>query len=224
MHLKRIAAPKTWPILRKEKVFVAIGKSPHKLELSLPLITIFRDLLKIANNAREIKKIISEKNIVINNKIVKDVRFRAGLFDRIYVKKLEKYFSLYLTEKGKLEVKEISKEKSEFKPCKIIGKKILKGKKTQINCFDGRNFIVNSEKFKVGDSIVLDLKNNKIIKHLSMEKGNFALVIKGKNKGAYGRIESINDVNNTATLDLKNKKITIPKKDLFVLEENEFKI
>ncbi|MEM4152934.1 MAG: S4 domain-containing protein [Candidatus Pacearchaeota archaeon] len=218
MHLKRIAAPKTWPILRKEKVFVTVGKSPHKLELSLPLIIILRDLLKAANNTREIKKIISEKNIIINNKIVKDVKFRAGLFDRIYIKKLEKYFSLYLTEKGKLEVKEISKEKSEFKPCKIIGKKILKGNKIQINCIDGRNFIVDSNKFKIGDTIIINLKDNKIVKHLGIEKGNFALVIKGKNRGAYGKIESVNSM---VTLSLKNKKITIPRKNLFVLEENE---
>ncbi|MCX8194186.1 MAG: S4 domain-containing protein [Candidatus Pacearchaeota archaeon] len=219
MHLKRIAAPKSWPILRKEKVFVAVGKSPHKLELSLPLIVIFRDLLKIANNTREIKKIISEKNVFINNKIVKDVNFRAGLFDRIYVKKLEKYFSIYLTEKGKLEVREINKEKSEIKPCKIIGKKTLKGGKTQINCSDGRNFIT-SDKFEVGDGIIVNLKNNKIIKRIGFERGNFALIIKGKNKGAHGKIE---EINNIVTIKYKDKKIKIPKENLFVIEENELK-
>lgn len=218
MHLKRIAAPKTWPILRKENVFITFGKGPHKLELSLPLIIILRDFLKVANNNKEIKKIVSEKNIIINNKIVKDAKFRAGLFDRIYIKKLDKYFSLYLTEKRKLEVKEISKEKSEFKPCKIIGKKILKGNKIQINCIDGRNFIVDSNKFKIGDTIIINLKNNNIVKHLTIEKGNFALVIKGKNRGAYGKIESTNDF---VTLSLKNKKIKISRKNLFILEENE---
>lgn len=220
MHLKRKAAPKSWPILRKEKVFVMVGKSPHKLELSLPLIVIMRDLLKIINNAREMKKIVAEKNILVNGKIIKDVDFRAGLFDRIYVKKLEKHFSLYLSEKGKLEVKEIGKEKSEFKPCKIINKKILRGKKIQINCSDGRNFLT-SNKFKIGDSIIVSLKDNKIIKHLSLEKGNFALIIKGKHKGTCGKIEAVDDEKNTATIISKDKKITVPRKNLFVLEENE---
>lgn len=220
MHLKRKAAPKSWQILRKEKVFVTVGKSPHKLELSLPLVVIIRDLLKIVNNAREMKKIVAEKNIFVNGKIIKDINFRAGLFDRIYIKKLEKCFSLYLSEKGKLEVKEIKKQKSEFKPCKIIGKKILKGKKTQINCSDGRNFITSDE-FKVGDSIIINLNDNEIVKHLSIEKGNFALIIKGKRKGTSGKIEAINDVNDTVTIISKNKRITVPRKNLFVLEENE---
>lgn len=221
-HLKRIAMPKTWPLKRKENKFVIKGEGPHKLELSLPLLVILRDLLKVLTTKTEAKKILKENNAIVNNKVIKNIKFRVGLFDRIYFKKLEKYYSLYLNEKGKLEVQEITREKSEFKPCKIIGKKILKGKRTQLNCSDGRNFIISDDKFKVGDSIIIDLKNNKIIKHLKMEKGNFALIIEGKNRGACGKIESINNTNNTVIIALKDKKISVPRKNIFVLEENEY--
>lgn len=218
-HLKRIAMPKTWPLKRKENVFIVKGRGPHKLELSLPLIVILRDMLKVLNTTAEAKKILNEKAVIINNRVVKDIKFRVGIFDRIYIKKLEKYYTVRLTEKGKLEVVEITEKKSETKPCKIIGKKTLKGNKIQLNCNDGRNFVV-SQKFGVGDTIIVDLKTNKIVKQLSFEKGSFVLVYKGSNRGKKGKIESFNE--KTAVIEIKNEKISVPKENVFILEEDEY--
>lgn len=219
-HLKRIAMPRTWPLERKKYKFVVKGKSPHKLEFSLPLLIVLRDCIKAVHTAAEAKKVLNEKLIVLNNKVVIDPKLRAGLFDRIYIKKLEKYYTMHLKGK-KLAVVEIKKEKAETKPCKIIGKTTLKGNRMQINCHDGRNFIV-SEKFSVGDTIILDLKTNKIIKHLPISKGSFVLIYKGKHQGKLGKIEEIDEVKKKVTVNVENKKITLPKENVFVIEENEY--
>lgn len=225
MHLKKIAMPKTWPLQKKDKKFIIRGKGAIKQELSLPLLIVLRDLLKIVATRAETKKILKEKVILVNGKVAKDEKLKVGLFDRIEIKKLNKFFTLHFTESGKLNVVEISKERSETKPCKIIGKKILSKNRLQINCDDGRNFIIShkaiDKNFKVGDTLIIFLKTNTIKEHLKLCKGAFVLIISGKNMGKHGKIEDLDE--KTAWICIKNKKILVPKKNLIVLEESELK-
>ena len=142
MHIKRMSMPKTWPLQRKDKKFITRGRGAQKQELSLPLVVALRDVLKIAQAASEVKTLLKEGNVLVNGKVVKDVKFNVGIFDRIYVKKIDKHFTVHFTEKGKLNVIEISKDKSAMKPCKIIGKRIVNKGQLQLNCNDGRNFLL----------------------------------------------------------------------------------
>jgi len=54
----------------------------------------------------------------------------------------------------------------------------------------GKN-IISKEKAKTGDSVVLNLKDNKIIKIIPMEKEKEVFVIKGKHAGHRGKISEI---------------------------------
>ncbi len=219
MHLKKIAIPRSWPFPKKGKKFIIKARGPHKTEISLPLAVVLRDMLKVVVTVNEAKKILHEGNILIDNRIIKDKKFSVGLFDRIYIKKLEKAFSLYLTKKGKLEIKEIDKEKLYKKPCKIIGKKILKNNKIQINLIDGKNFIIN-EKVKINDSVIINLKTKKIINFLRLAKGTHVLIIGGKYLGTDGEIISLDD-----KLNVKkgNEVFKISKENVYVVEKDEIK-
>lgn len=222
MHLKRMAMPKTWPLQRKDKKYITVGKGTQKLELSVPLLVALRDMLKVLSSKNEAKKLLKEGDIIVNGRVVKDIKTSIGLFDRLHIKKLERYYSVYLTEKGKLSITEINEKKNERKPCKIIGKKILPKKKLQINCNDGRNFMLEHAKsnFRVGDSLIVELKTNKIAEHLSLAKGAFVMITAGRNSGKHGKIEAIDG--NMAIVHTKHTKISVPKWNLFVLEEKEF--
>ena len=67
MHLKRQEMQKEWPLSRKGNKYVKkTGKG------TVPLIVIMRDMLKIARTKKEIKKIIHEKKVKINEKIAID--------------------------------------------------------------------------------------------------------------------------------------------------------
>lgn len=216
MHLKKIAMPKSWPFPKKEKKFIVRGRGPHSPKTSIPLMLVLRDLMKQVRTRKETKKILQEGIVLIDNRIIKDEKFSVGIFDRIYIKKLEKFFTLLLTKKGKLKIQEISKEKATKKPCKVIGKKILKKNRIQINLHDGKNFIISKKDVKVGDSVVLDLETNKIIDHLKLDRGTYALVIAGKHVGVSGKISEIDD---KVSIAIKDKTFKIKKENIFIVEK-----
>ena len=217
MHLKRIRMPKNWPLARKENKFVIRGVGPHITEFSIPLTILLRDVLKQVNTSNEAKKIIKGGMVIVNNGEIKNEKFSVGLFDRIYIKKLDKAFSLYLTKNG-LVIHDIPKEKLSNKPCSVIGKKILKKNKLQLNLYGGLN-IITDKKINVRDTVMVDLKDKKIADHLKLAKGSYALITAGNNKGETGRIESVGEL---VSLNVKDKKINVAKNNVFVIEENEY--
>jgi len=65
-HLRRIAAPKTWPIPRKGTYWIAKPiPGPHKMELSMPLALWIRDYLKLGKTMREVKYILNEGKVLV---------------------------------------------------------------------------------------------------------------------------------------------------------------
>ena len=59
-HLKTYKAPKTWPIHPKEDTWtVKPSAGSHSIENSLSLTLVIRDILKLADNSREAKRIIT---------------------------------------------------------------------------------------------------------------------------------------------------------------------
>jgi len=63
-HIKRQIIPKSWPIKRKGTAFVV--KPTLGFSNSLPILIILRDLINVAQNRKEVKKIINMKSILIN--------------------------------------------------------------------------------------------------------------------------------------------------------------
>ena len=62
MHLKRQKVPKSWPITRKGTKYLVRPNSD--IHSGIPILIILRDMLKIAQNRREVKRAIHEKNIL----------------------------------------------------------------------------------------------------------------------------------------------------------------
>ena len=66
-HLKRYKSPKHWPIDPKEdKWTVKPSAGPHAIESSLPLLIVIRDILGLADNSREAKRIINNGEILVD--------------------------------------------------------------------------------------------------------------------------------------------------------------
>src|SRR3989344_3030038 len=165
-HLKRQNAPKSWPIPRKGTTFVV--RPNFGFSKGIPLLIILRDMLKIAENKKEVKKAIYMKNIIINGRTARDEKEGIFLFDTLNIIPTKKHYRIILSQKGKFDLEEIKEHESDYKISKIIGKKILKGKEVQLNLSDGRNFL-SDIKCKVNDSILINLKNKKIEK-IDLEK------------------------------------------------------
>jgi small subunit ribosomal protein S4e len=188
-HLKRHAIPKSWPIQRKGTTFVV---QPNRgFSDSLPVLIILRDLLKVAQNRKEAKKMIHMKSILLNGKEVRDEKSGVMLFDVITLVPSKKNYKLVVLKNEKFHIEEIKENEANTKIAKIIGKKVLKGKKVQLNLSDGRNFLANL-KCKVNDSVLINLKSKKIEKCIPMEEHSEAIVFAGKHSGEKGKIEKIN--------------------------------
>ncbi len=220
-HLKRLAAPRSWNVKRKENVWIVRSNpGPHKTKESVPLLLIIRDFLGYASNFREAKKIIGDGNVVVDNVIRKDPKFPVGLMDVIEIEKAKQRWIVIHDKKGRIALKELSKKNSKTKLCKIVGKSIVKGGNVQLNLHDGKNLLIKvkdpkspkEDVFKVNDTLLLDTKKNSIVKHLEYKEGNTAIVTGGKHHTTVAKIKEI--------IEIKSSK---PNCVILTSDKKEFK-
>ena len=174
-------------------------------------------MLKVAQNRKEVKKAIHSKHILLNNKTVIDEKNSALLFDTITIIPLKKYYRIELSEKGKIQIKEIKKDEAGKKIAKIVNKKILKGKKTQLNLSDGGNFISNL-KCHINDSVLINLEKKGIEKCLPLKEKEKVIVFAGKHSGEKGIVSKMKSESKAVEVNINEKKINILIKQLMAVE------
>ena len=192
MHLKRFSAPNTWRIERKVKKWaIRPSPGPHPVWRSLPLAVVVRDYLNLADNAREAKKIIAARKILVDGKARRDYKFPCGLMDVISIPEMEEYYRVMLDSKGRLRLVKILEEEAQWKLCRIENKKMVRGGKLQLNLHDGRNMIVENNEYKTGDALKISVPNQEIIDKILLKKGYLALIIGGMHAGEIAEIDEI---------------------------------
>ncbi len=214
-HLKRQQIPKQWPIERKGSVYVV--KSTFGTKDGVPVLVALRDMLKIVNDRKEAKKTIHSRHILLNEKPVIDEKNTILFLDTLSIIPMKKHYRLELSEKGKFFLNEIKENETDKKISKVINKKTLRGKKTQLNLSDGRNFLTEM-KCNVNDSVIVNLKDRKIEKCLPLKEKAKAIVFAGKHIGEKGEIESLNLEEKRAILKINGKETNILIKQLMVTE------
>lgn len=219
-YLKRLAAPKSWQIRRKGFKFVTKPMlGPYSSAMGMPLVTLLKEVLDYANTTREVKNILNANEIKIDGKTRKDFRFAVGLFDTIEFKDINEHFRVILNRKGQLDLIKINKEEATIKPCKIIGKTMVRGK-LQLNLSDGKNIVVDKNNYKVGDSIFLTLPEQKISKHLKLDKKSAIFLTGGKHIGEIGNVEDIVE-NKVIYKDQEGNLIETSKEYAFVIGDDK---
>jgi len=215
MHLKRQEVPKSWPIYRKGTKYVVKPKAA--LEQGVPLLLVLRDMLHIVRNRKEAKKAVSSKQILVNNRIPKDEKKIIFLFDTISIIPLNKNYRLDLSEKGKFILKEINEKELNKKIVKVVDKKVLKGKKIQLNLSDGRN-LLSDINCKTNDSLLINFKEKKAEKCIPLKQGMNAIVFSGKHAGKRGKIRDIDLQKKIIGLEVGDKIINVLIKQMMVTE------
>ena len=206
MHLKRQKVPKSWPIARKGSTYLV--KPQSNADLGIPILIILRDMLKIAQNRKEVKRALHQKQILVNTLPAKDEKNCATLFDTITVIPSDKNYRLIILESGKFGLEEIGKNEAGSKIAKVANKKTLKNKKVQLNFADGKN-LLSDVKCSVNDSVVLDLKNRKVEKCMPLKEKAEVFVFLGKYSGQKGIVEKMNEGGKTANVALADRKVDI---------------
>ena len=215
MHLKRQKAPKNWPIPRKGTTYVV--RPNFNINKGVPILIILRDILKIAQNKKEVKKALISKKILLNDKIVRDEKHNALLFDVIKIIPSKKSYRIEVSKNKKFEVKEINEIESESKIAKVTNKKILKGGKTQLNLSDGNNFI-SKIKCKTNDSVIINFKKKSIEECIPLKEKTKVIVFDGKHSGKKGIINKIDAKNKITEIIVEKDKINVLIKQLMVVK------
>jgi small subunit ribosomal protein S4e len=157
----------------------------------VPVTVVVRDLLKICNTAAEVKTILSNRDMLVDGKIVNDSRKGIGLMDVISFPKANSHYRMVVNVRGKLTLVAIPEEKSSWKLCRIDNKTIVPGGKTQLNLHDGRNILVEKDEYKTGDVLKIEVPTQKILGAYKMEQGSMALITSGS---SVGRAEVIDEI------------------------------
>lgn len=212
-HLKRQAIPKNWPIERKGTTFVVKPASKK----GIPLLVVLRNLLKVAQTRKEVKKAIHRKHLMINNKLVKDEKIGMSLFDTLSLLPSKTHYRLSISEKGKFEMEEIKEADANKKVSKIMDKKTLKKKKVQLNLNDGGN-ILSDMGCNTNDSVLINFKDKKVEKCIPLQEKGKVIVFAGKHAGERGEIEKIIEERKMAVIKHGNQKSNILIKQLMVVE------
>lgn len=214
-HLKRLAMPRTWLVNRKSnKYSVRPTGSGHPFELGLPVLYVFKDLLKIADNTREMRYILFNKGVFVDGKKIKDHKYLVGYLDVVSIPSEKKYYRIILNDNRKVDVLEINDKEASLKIKKVIGKTIIAGGKVQLNFNDGSNMISN-EKLSVGDSVLFDFSENKIKEVLPLKEKATVTLLYGQHSGESGVVENISG--QTVFVKLDSKVYEAKKEHVFVL-------
>lgn len=210
-HQKRQSVPKNWPIARKGTAFVV--KSNHGN--GVPILVVLRDMLKFAKNRKEVKIALNTKTVLINQKEVLNDKNAVCLFDTITIIPSKINYRMSLSNKGKFELIEIKEKDAQEKTTKVNNKKTLKGKRVQLNLSDGYN-VISDIKCNVNDSVIVSLKDKKIISCLELKEKAQAIIIAGKHAGATGNIVAIDKVRKIVEIDSNGVKINALIKQIMI--------
>lgn len=162
-QISRMAAPDTWPVERKGIKWVAKPyPGTHQLQYSMALNTWLLEILQLAKIRKNIKRIISAKDVLVNGKVIRDEKFPLGIFDVLSIPKLKKNYRVTINKIGKLMLVEIPEDDAKFVPAKITSKKTIRGGKVQFNCSNGWNLLDSKTDYKVGDVLLFDSATRKL--------------------------------------------------------------
>lgn len=225
-HIKKSQMPKAWPVPRKggKKRFVAVPS--HATSKGISVLFLLRDVLKLVKTRKEARHMTLNGMVKVNNIMRKDENFPVQVFDTLNLsqgddsgepEKVSLNYKLEIINR-KFKLVEISAKEAETKIVKIIGKKIIGKNKIQMNLGDGQN-ILTKEKFSVGDSVVLNTKETKIVKILPLKEGAKIEIVLGKHAGEKGELIEFEELvrGRNYSIKLEDKTVSLPYKTILVI-------
>lgn len=191
MHQTRNEVIRSLPLQRKGTKYVAYASRHNSTCVSV--VVAIRDMLKLADTSKEVKGMIHNKMLKVNGKIAKDLHDPINLFSIFHA---DKNYKLSILPTGRFVFEET---KDTTRILKIIGKTSMSKDNFQYGLHDGTN-VATKQSFSVGDTLILDFEN-KILKHIALDKGKNVFVFSGSNVGKTGRVENVQERKITVKFD-----------------------
>ena len=224
LTIKRYIAPTSWPMKRKGITFVTKplpGAQSYSLGTSLNFV--LRDILNLATTAKESKFILNNKEVLVNGVRRKEPKFIAGFMDALSLPLLNESYRITLNSKGSLTAIKVDSPEAGKKLAKIIGKSLVKGK-VQLNLSDGRNVLVEKDTYKLGDSLLFSVPEQKVLDHYKLDKKCTVMLTDGTHNGKIGIVEDL--IGDIILFKVNDEVFRTKKKFAFVLgnEQSAIKV
>ncbi len=214
--MKRLSSPKSWKIKRKGITFITRPlPGAHSFKEGVSLSTLLKHTLHLANTTDEVKKILQNNTIKVDGKRVKEKKYLVGVMDTVEVAETKQCYRILLNRNGEIIALPIDAAEAKIKPCRIISKTLLKQGRMQLNLSDGRNILLEKGSYKVGDSLLLEVPEQKIKDHFKFEKGAYLYFISGKYAGMGSILKDIKGGN--IICSIKDALVETRKQFAFVI-------
>lgn len=196
-HYLRMRAPSNLPIAgKKEEMWLlSSAPGPHSKGASVSLGVMLRDVLKVAATARECKKILGAKQVLVNGLARKETKFPIGLMDVLSFPSAGKYYRIGVRA-GRLQPAEITADEAKKHFLKVVKKHTICGGKACVTFHNGRNMLADND-LKVGDTVLM--QEGKISSVLKLKGGCRCLVTSGKHAGEIAKFEAL--IERTGSMD-----------------------
>jgi len=217
---KRMSYAGKAQIKRKEHVWTFNQSAgTHSKGSGATLGSIIRDVLKFAENTREIKYILQNKIVLLNGKRIKDYHFPIGLFDVLEFKETGKRYRVFLTNKNKFMLKELGKTERDYRPCRIVKKSILGKQEIQVTFDNGFNWVLpKTINAKVGDSVEFDTTKQKFNEVVALKEGSKIYIVGGPHVSKFGIFKGIvkGDVTKANEVTVESNGTTFKTREKYV--------
>lgn len=196
-HLKRLPAPRSWSLPRKTEFWV-IKPSPgaHPIDQSVPLGLILRDMLRVCDTAREARRILNDRGVKVDGRVVVDPKFPVGLLDVLTLEEVKSHYRMLVNTRGRMALVPIEDEEAKWKLCRIEDKTTVRGGKTQLNLHDGRNILLPKDAYTTGTTLKMQVPSQKVVEHFEPAKGAPVLVTGGQHVGQIAHILEVQRTRN----------------------------
>lgn len=215
-HIKRISAPKSWPILRKERTWVTRPYPGKPFKLALSVSNVLKELTGTARTSKEARYLLQHVGVELNGSPVHKARRPVGFMDVLSIPSQKQFWRIGITKKGRLCAVEIDDKQSTKRIVKIKNKTRV-GNKIQINCTDGTNILVDKNQYSTGDSLLLE--DNKVSKHLPLEKGARIILTSGSHLSQVGVVTDV--VDKTIFFESESETYTTATRFAFVIGKDK---
>ena len=189
-HQKRLSAPDSWPVERKEETFtVKADAGPHG-ETGVPLLIVLRDVLGYVDSRKEARYALEGGSVLVNGdgNVAEDRP--VGMFDILAFTERDEYYRVFPSEGGRLSLTPIDEDAAASRLGKVVGKRQVSGGAFQYTLHDGTTLRAD-EGYGGGDSLVVDNETKEIVAHFPYEEGALVTAVDGAHAGEIGEIEEI---------------------------------
>lgn len=178
-------------IARKKHVFMAKPlPGTHGTERAIAAVVLLRDLLRVADNTREVKGVLAQRQMLVDGKAVRSKNSPVGLMDVVSLPAAGAFYRVLVDRKGRATLLKIGESDAGFKLCKITGKHVAAKGRMQLTLHDGRSVLADGA-YATGDTLKLAVPEQEIIAHYKLEKGARCLITRGRHAGETATLEEI---------------------------------